>query len=370
MAQLSNVLDSHTIPASLVEEGDDGSVRCTACAHRCLIRAKKRGICGVRFNRDGQLLAPWGYTAGMAVDPIEKKPFSHLLPSADVLTFGMLGCNFHCDFCQNWLSSQVLRDPDIQQSTGMAQKVTPEQVVALALQSGAQAIASSYNEPIITAEWAHDIFALARENGLKTAMVSNGYATRVALEYLRPVMDGYKIDLKSMQEKNYRSMGAVLKHVIDSIAVAHDMGYWVEVVTLVIPDFNDSPAELWDAARTIVSVSPDIPWHVTGYHPDYKMLDHDPTSARHLQQAADIGQEAGLHYVYAGNLPGRVGPLENTYCPNCCSMLIERRGYTVTQYSITEKGTCPKCGQAIAGVWTEKPSELHLHKPGIPWRVR
>ena len=353
MTQLEEILDQMTQPGFLQEDLGDGNLRCLACAHRCLIRPDKKGICRVRTNHSGQLYVPWGYTAGMAVDPIEKKPFSHFLPSSSVLTFGMLGCNFHCEFCQNWVSSQVLRDQKVIPYSGMLQAVTPEQIVAYALQSGSKTIASSYNEPIISAEWAHDIFSLAKKNNLHTAMVSNGYATSEALEYLQPVMDGYKIDLKSMQEKKYREMGGELKHVLESITTAHKLGFWVEVVTLLIPGYNDDPAELWDAARAIMEVSADIPWHVTGFHPDYHMLDNPPTTAHHLQQAADIGQEAGLHYIYAGNLPGRVGSLENTYCPHCCSLLVERRGYSVTKVLVTPQGTCPKCNEKIAGVWSE-----------------
>jgi pyruvate formate lyase activating enzyme len=351
MSTLEERLDRFSEPGSLWEREEGKSVRCLACAHRCLIRPGRRGICRIRINENGVLHVPWGYTAGMAVDPIEKKPFSHFLPASDVLTFGMLGCNFHCSFCQNWLSSQVLRDDEIIPYGSMVQPVQPEQVVRMAIRSGAQVIASSYNEPVISVEWAHDIFALAHENGLKTVMVSNGYATREALEYLRPVMDGYKIDLKSMREENYRQMGGQLRHVLEAIRTAHDLGFWVEVVTLVIPGFNDSPEELWDAARTLASISADIPWHVTGYHPDYHMLDHPATTPANLQQAADIGQEAGLHFVYAGNLPGRVGSLENTYCPHCNALLIKRKGYLVTLNELAGTGLCPKCGEVVAGVW-------------------
>lgn len=309
------------------------------------------GICKVRRNHNGTLQVPWGYTAGLAVDPVEKKPFAHFLPGSNVLTFGMLGCNFHCDFCQNWVSSQALRDQSIESPVEMTRSITAEQIVDLALRSGAQSIASSYNEPIISVEWAHEVFTIAKKKHLHTLMVSNGYATCEALEYLRPVMDGYKIDLKSMQEKHYREMGGKLQPVLESIQTAHDLGFWVEVVTLLIPGYNDSPNECWDAARAIAAVSADIPWHVTGYHPAYRMQDIPATQAKHLQQAADIGQEAGLRYVYAGNLPGRVGSLENTYCPKCNHLLVERRGYSVDLIQVTSEGACPACGEKIAGVW-------------------
>ncbi len=351
MDTLIDILDEMTSPGQLVEKMDGQTIRCLACAHRCVIHPGRRGICQVRFNRNGELRVPQGYVAGLNVDPIEKKPFYHFLPGSRALTFGMLGCNFHCEFCQNWLSSQVLRDPSIDPYTGMVQKISSSQIVDIAVKHQARVVASSYNEPVITAEWAHEVFSAAKKKDLKCVMISNGYATRDCLEYLRPVMDGYKIDLKSMQEKNYRGMGGQLKHVLDSIQTAHDLGLWVEVVTLVIPGFNDNPAELWDISRAITSVSNEIPWHVTGFHPDYQMQDTPPTRPSGLQQAADIGQEAGLRFVYAGNLPGRVGSLEDTHCPSCNTVLIKRRGYDIGESKIMPDGTCPKCHQVIPGVW-------------------
>jgi pyruvate formate lyase activating enzyme len=242
-------------------------------------------------------------------------------------------------------------------------------MVALALANNASIIASSYNEPLITSEWAVAIFEKARAAGLKCAVVSNGNATAEALAYLAPYLSAYKIDLKSMQDKHYRELGGVLEHVLDTIRRAHDLGLWVEVVTLVVPGFNDSPAELWDAARFIASVSKDIPWHVTGYHPDYKMTDRGPTSAGSLQRAADIGQEAGLRFVYAGNLSGAVGDLESTFCPGCGTRVIERMGFTIRDYRITAQGTCPKCGVPIPGRWTDRPENVRTGGYGWPRRV-
>ncbi|MEJ5201957.1 MAG: AmmeMemoRadiSam system radical SAM enzyme [Anaerolineales bacterium] len=367
MSKLADILDKHTAPAELVQQLEDGAVRCIACAHRCLIKPGRRGICQVRFNQNGQLRVPWGYVAGLQVDPIEKKPFAHLLPGSDALTFGMLGCDFHCSFCQNWLSSQTLRDPHA--GTDYIQTVSPDQLVKIAIQSGAELIVSSYNEPLITSEWAVAIFKLAKQAGLHCAYVSNGNATPEVLEYLRPYLTAYKIDLKCMNDKHYRELGGVLQNVLDTIRQAYELGLWVEVVTLVIPDFNDSPEELWEAARFLASISPDIPWHVTAFHPDYKMTDRPSTSARMLQQAADIGQEAGLHYVYAGNLPGRVGSLEDTFCPHCQTRLIQRRGYSILDYRITSQGTCPKCGVHIAGVWSDRPETVRLGGWGMPRRI-
>ncbi len=331
------------------ESGD--AVRCHACAHRCLIKLGKRGICQMRFNRAGRLYVPWGYVAAANVDPIEKKPFAHFLPGSNVLTFGMLGCNFHCDFCQNWVSSQTLRDPAADSGIGYIQQVNAQELADYALRSGAKAVASSYNEPLITSEWAIEIFKAAREHGLRTAYVSNGYATPEVLKALQPWLDGYKIDLKCMSDAAYRELGGALQVVLDSIRLARELGMWVEVVTLVIPGFNDDNESLWEMARYLASVSMDIPWHVTAFHPMYKRLDAASTNSETLQRAAEIGQEAGLRYVYAGNLPGRVGSLEDTHCPKCGAALIKRSGYLIQSNQIGAEGVCPKCGQAIAGIW-------------------
>jgi pyruvate formate lyase activating enzyme len=359
-----------TKTGELYEKLDDGAVRCFACGHRCLIRSGKRGICQVRFNRGGELSVPWGYVAALQVDPIEKKPFFHILPGTEALTFGMLGCDFHCAYCQNHLTSQALRDPESDIAGAYVRKVSPEQIVSYALRSGAGIVASSYNEPLITSEWAVDIFKLANARGLRCVYISNGNATPEVLQYLRPHLVGYKIDLKTMQDRQYRQLGGVLQHVLDSIRLAHEAGLWVEVVTLVVPGFNDSPEELMDAGRAIATVSRDIPWHLTAYHPDYKMIDQPPTSLRTLLRATEVGQEAGLNYVYAGNIPGRVGEYESTYCPNCRTRLVERSGFTVRSYSLTENGSCPKCGTQIPGLWSNQPRSVQLDGWGLPRLVR
>lgn len=369
MVEFDTYLDQMTVSGRLTAAEENGAVRCTACAHRCLIRPGRRGICQVRFNRNGELRVPWGYVAGLQADPIEKKPFMHLLPGSEALTFGMLGCNFHCPFCQNWVTSQTLRDPSAGIDAGYIRQISPEKIVEAAKRSGADIIASSYNEPLITTEWAVDIFQLAQAEGIRCVYVSNGYATPETLEYLRPFLTALKIDLKCMHDRNYRLMGGVLKNVLETIRRAHEMGIWVEVVTLVVPGFNDSQEQLWDAARYLVSISADIPWHVTAFHPDYQMNDRQSTSAASLQQAAEIGQEAGLHYVYAGNLPGRVGSLEDTHCPHCQERLIQRRGFTLLEYCITGQGTCPKCGTSIAGIWSDKPDTVRLGGWGLPRRI-
>jgi pyruvate formate lyase activating enzyme len=369
MSNLANILDPLTIEGKLYEELDDGAVRCNACGHRCLIRADRRGICQVRYNKDGKLRVPWGYVAALQVDPIEKKPFFHVHPGADVLTFGMLGCDFHCGYCQNWLTSQTMRDSASDVSINYIQRISPEQLVSYAVRAGAELIASSYNEPLITSEWAVDIFRLAQGAGIKCVFVSNGNATPEALRYLQPYLVGYKIDLKTMQGHQYRKLGGVLGHVLDSIQLANELGLFVEVVTLVVPGFNDSTEELMDAGHFIASVSPDIPWHVTAFHPDYKMTDPAATSIATLIRAAEIGQEAGLKYVYAGNIPGRTKEYENTICPNCGKHLIERYSYVVQSYQITAKGTCPRCETSIPGIWTDKPENVRIGGLGMPRSV-
>jgi pyruvate formate lyase activating enzyme len=222
---------------------------------------------------------------------------------------------------------------------------------------------------LITSEWAVEIFKLAIDSGIKCAFVSNGNATTEALEYLHPYLTALKIDLKSMQERNYRELGGVLKNVLDTIQKAYLMGIWVEVVTLVIPGYNDSNDELWEAARYLSSVSPDIPWHVTAFHPDYQMQAVQPTPVDTLKRAAEIGQEAGLRYVYAGNLPGKVGTMEDTHCPNCQSVLVKRKGYIILAYNISANGTCPDCGTSISGVWTDRPETVKTGGWGMPKEI-
>jgi pyruvate formate lyase activating enzyme len=342
------MLDRLTTVGSLWrQEGD--RVRCFACGHRCLIAECRRGICKVRFNKSGQLRVPFGYVAGVQSDPVEKKPFYHVYPGSDALTFGMLGCDFHCSYCQNWVTSQALRDPASRLSL---RTTTPEQLVDTAQSLGSRLVVSSYNEPLITAEWALAVFQQARTAGLLCAFVSNGNATAEALDFLRPWIAAYKVDLKCFDDKRYRTLGGTLANITEGIRMAHDRGLWVEVVTLLVPGFNDSESELRQLAGFLASVSRDIPWHVTAFHPDYRMADPPHTSVAQMIRAAEIGTEAGLRFVYLGNAPGRVGPWENTWCPQCQEKLIERHGFYVREYQITPEGKCPKCATSIPGIWT------------------
>ena len=349
-ASLAEVLDGLTREAAeeLTERLGGRELRCYACGHRCLVREGKRGICKVRFNEAGRLLVPAGYVAALACDPTEKKPFFHLLPGSDTLTFGMLGCDLHCAYCQNWITSQALRDD----AAGSAPRsVSAERLVEMARECGARVVGSSYNEPLITAEWAVEVFRKAKAEGFRTAFISNGNATPQVLDYLRPWTDCYKIDLKSMSDRAYRQLGGVVDNILDTVRMVHEREFWEEVVTLVIPGFNDSEDELRSAADFLASVSPDIPWHVTAFHQDYRMKENANTTAAQLIRACEIGREAGLKFVYAGNLPGRVGRWENTYCPACDELLVERYGYQIRQMKLGTDGLCPTCGEQIPGVW-------------------
>ncbi len=551
---LESLLDTMTAGGVLYEKHADGALTCYSCGHRCLIKPGRRGICKVRYNQDGELRVPWGYVGALQCDPTEKKPFFHVYPGSDTLTFGMLGCDMHCPYCfppgtmietdhgplpierlfnlgqrfvqtetgeaahpaalrtmdgsghwrrvvqvfkhhftgtltvirpyqlpdlrctpdhgvyaavdpalppekieagqltrqhflavprqyavasenlaslvagasrqswfgrgtpkavttpdfylvpirdmatapydgevynlevegehnylansllvancQNWVTSQALRDPASELAGAWPQPVTPQQLVELALKQGAQLVGSSYNEPLITSEWAVSVFKEAAAAGLKCAFISNGNATREVLEYIRPHVSAYKIDLKTMSDRNYRRLGAVLDHVLDGVRMVHELGFWLEIVTLIVPGFNDSTQELTDAARFLAGLSPDIPWHVTAFHQDYHMTDPDDTTAATLIRAAEIGQEAGLRYVYAGNLPGQVGDYEHTFCPNCHTRVIERYGYVILDYQLTPQGGCPKCGTRLAGIWTDRPEQVRRHGPGAPRSVR
>lgn len=344
---LKELLSQHTKEGELFAAMPNNWVRCYACGHRCKIPPGKDGICRVRFNHEGKLMVPTGYAAGIALDPVEKKPFFHAYPGAKALSFGMLGCDYHCSYCQNWITSQALRDPV---AGSEPELVSASDIVKLALRYDAKIVTSTYNEPLITSEWAVEIFKLAKEAGLVTSYVSNGNGTPEVLDYLKPWLDLFKIDLKGFRQKQYAQLGGVLQNVLDTIKMTYELGFWVEIVTLVVPGFNDSDAELTDIAEFITNVSSDIPWHVTAFHKDYKMTDPASTSIATLHRAAEIGYKAGLQYVYAGNRPGEVGKYENTFCPSCGERLVERRGFTVRSNYIKDGG-CPKCHTKIAGRW-------------------
>ena len=352
MPTLRDVLNERVREAdsALYEKLENNRVRCFSCGHQCPIPEGQPGVCKVRFNRGGMLYVPWGYTAGMQCDPIEKKPFFHAHPGALAYSFGMLGCDLHCGYCQNWVTSQALRDP---KAVSLPLEASPEALVRDALDQGARVLVSTYNEPLITSEWAVAVFQEARAEGLLTGFVSNGNGTPQVLEYLRPWLDLYKVDLKSFDDRHYHELGGRIGPILDSIRRIHSMGLWLEIVTLLIPGFNDSADELRRLTDFIAGVSPDIPWHVTAFHGDYKMQGDGQrdTSPEDLLRAVEIGQEAGLRYVYAGNLPGRLGPWEDTRCPHCSETLIKRYGYLIRDYRLTSDGRCPRCSTQIPGRW-------------------
>ena len=350
MATLADILEARTAEAApeLVEPIERGRLRCYACGHECPIPDGAVGVCKVRINRGGRLLVPWGYVGGLQCDPIEKKPFFHAYPGALAFSFGMLGCDLHCSYCQNWVTSQALRDP---QAVSPPIDARPEQLAAEAVRLGARVVVSTYNEPLITSEWAVAIFKEARALGLRTAYVSNGNATPRVLAYLRPWIDFYKVDLKSFDDRHYRQLGGRIEPILQTIRALHEMGVWIEIVTLLIPGFNDSDDELQRLTAFLAGVSPDIPWHVTAFHKDYRMNDPENTTPEMLMHAADIAERNGLRYVYAGNIPGRVGDRENTRCHNCRALLVERYGYFIQSYRLTPDGSCPDCGTSIPGRW-------------------
>ena len=351
MATLQELLSARTRNAAdeLVEPLDRNRLRCHACGHQCPIPDGGLGVCKVRYNDAGRLRVPWGYVAGVQCDPVEKKPFFHVHPGALAYSFGMLGCDLHCSYCQNWVTSQALRDPH---AVATPRDVDPQTLVDDAVSQGAAVMVSTYNEPLITAEWAADVFRLARPRGLVTGFVSSGNATPRVLEFLRPHLDVYKVDLKSFDDRRYRELGGRLQPILDTIVWLHRAGVWVEIVTLVVPGFNDGEAELRGLAHFLAGVSTDIPWHVTAFHQDYRMNDPANTTPEMLMRAAQFGRDAGLRHVYAGNLPGRVGTLEHTHCHGCGERLIARYGYLIQEYRLTPEGACPRCATAVPGCWS------------------
>jgi pyruvate formate lyase activating enzyme len=365
MAALAEVLARETREGELYATLPDGRLQCYACGHCCPLPDGAVGVCKVRFNDGGRLMVPWGYVGGVQCDPIEKKPFFHAHPGALAYSFGMLGCDLHCAYCQNWVTSQALRDPAAVAPPLIA---SPVNLVREALRQGARVIVSTYNEPLITSEWAVEIFKEAKAAGLVTGFVSNGNGTPQVLEFLRPWVDLYKVDLKSFDDRHYRELGGRLAPILDTIRRIHAMGFWIEIVTLLIPGFNDSVDELKRLTEFVAGVSPDIPWHVTAFHGDYKMTSPENTTVDMLLAAAEIGHASGLRHVYAGNLPGQVGDLEHTRCSACGELLIARYGYHVRSYRITTAGLCPSCATPVPGRWGERFAGQIASRPFNPGR--
>ena len=338
-------MDVSTKPAQFWHKLENSDVQCTLCNQLCRIKPGKRGLCGVRENQSGALMTlVYGSLIAANVDPIEKKPFYHFLPGSMAYSIATMGCNFSCLHCQNADISQMPRE------TGRiaGQYVPPEDVVAKALNSGCQSVAYTYTEPTMFFEYAYDVCVLAKERGLKNVFVSNGYIGEEAAKKIIPYLDGNNIDLKGDDEFYKKTCGARLEPVKHTIELMWDEGVWVEVTTLLIPGYNDSEEQLKATAEFLAGVSTDMPWHVSAFHPMYRLKNVPATEAGSLRRGVRIGREAGLKYVYAGNIPGED---EDTNCPVCGEMLIERMGYRLIGNSISD-GRCPKCGTAIAGVWS------------------
>jgi len=326
---------------------ETGLVECHLCSHRCKIKPGNRGICGVREHREGRLFSlVYGNVVSEHIDPIEKKPLFHVLPGSSSYSIATVGCNFHCRHCQNFEISQY---PQRHRGEIIGVSRSPGQIVAAACKHGCRTISYTYVEPTIFFEFAFDTAVLAREAGIRNVFVSNGYTTPEATRKIAPYLDANNIDLKAFTEKFYREVcGAKLQPVLDTIALMKELGVWVEVTTLIIPDLNDSEQELRDIANFIGNIDPSIPWHVTRFHPTYKMVDRPATPIATLRRAREIGLEAGLKYVYQGNVPGEDG--ENTFCPHCRQLLIERRGFQIYRNRLSN-GSCPDCGTAVAGIF-------------------
>ncbi len=338
--------DEMTAQSRLFSSNGQDAV-CLSCAHKCRLQEGKRGVCGFHFNKGGRIYSPRGYVSSIALDPIEKKPLYHFLPGQLSLSFGMFGCNFKCPFCQNYSISQILPE------AGGMYKISSGDIIAAAFERKVKMVVSTYNEPFITCDWAREIFEKAKKKNFKTVFVSNGFASAKALDFISPVLDAINIDLKSFSDATYKMViGGRLKDVIACIEGAVKKGVWTEITTLLVPDLNDTEEEIRQIARFIKSVSPAVPWHVSAFHPDYKMLNASFTPAETLLRAKEIGLQEGLKHIYIGNLP--LPGAGDTLCPNCGKRLIARSGFEVVENACRiEKTTakCPDCGEEIKGVW-------------------
>ena len=334
--------------AYLHTSGENKTVRCQLCNHFCAIKAGRRGLCAVRENRDGTLYTlVYGKLIAGHVDPIEKKPLYHFLPGSQSYSIATVGCNFRCRFCQN---SDIAQMPADRNGKILGDDVAPAQVVATARQSDCRSISYTYTEPTIFFEFAHDTAKLAHEEGIKNIFVTNGYMSAEALNMIAPYLDGANVDLKAFNDDYYKEQcGARLRPVLETLKQMCASGIFVEVTTLIVPGLNDSPEELKQLATFIVDqLGPSVPWHISRFHPTYRLTDRDPTPVRTLEMAREIGIKAGLQFVYTGNVPGDGGG--NTFCPGCAEMIIERRGFRLGKVRV-QNGACSLCGHSIAGVW-------------------
>lgn len=332
--------------AMLYEKREDGKTACRLCAHACVVASSKRGICGVRENREGILYAlNYGRIVAENVDPIEKKPLFHFLPGSRSYSIASAGCNFRCRFCQNYEISQMPAETG--RIPGMMTE--PGEIVRRAVESGSRSISYTYTEPTIFFEFAYETAKRAREEGLRNVFVTNGYMTGEALDKVEPYLDAANVDLKAFTDDFYRKYcGARLEPVLGTLKRMKERKIWLEVTTLVIPGLNDGREELRKIAGFIRSIGPETPWHISRFHPRYRMMDLPPTELEKLHEAAKIGKAEGLEHVYTGNVPG--DEWEQTRCSRCGTPLVRRFGYSVGKQNL-KNGACPECGTPLAGVF-------------------
>ncbi|QOY51955.1 AmmeMemoRadiSam system radical SAM enzyme [Candidatus Sulfurimonas baltica] len=330
---------------------ESGKILCQACAQACKLDEGEYGICGVRRVEEGELrLLVYGLAAAVNVDPVEKKPMFHFLPKSRAFSVGTVGCNFSCKFCQNYDISQY---PKEHEHKIIGHELPPESIVKLALENGCDSIAYTYNEPVVFFEYTYDTAKLAHERGLKNIYVTSGFETHKAIDLLEPYIDGMNIDIKSFSDEFYKEIcGARLEPVLECVRYAHKKGIWVEITTLLIPGKNDSDDEIRSIAKFLANIDTSIPWHLSAFHPTYKMLEPPRTPESTLLRAYNIGQEEGLKYLYIGNVDNE--DYESTYCPKCNKRVIDRSG-NIGQFvtnELNENGSCPKCGYKLDGIWS------------------
>lgn len=326
-------------------QGKKGYVRCDLCARRCIIAPGKYGVCGVRKNIGGKLYTlVYGLLTAMNIDPIEKKPLFHFEPGSSVLSISTVGCNFFCQFCQNWEISQSRLERGL-----YGRYVPPEKVVEAALEYGADGIAYTYNEPTIFFEYMYDVAKLAKQKGLYNVMVTNGYMTPEAIRMLGNYMDGVTVDFKGGGNPEFykKFMGVPdPSPIYDALLEMKKQGWFIEITNLVVPRYGDKEEDVRRLARWIVeNLGPETPFHLLRFHPDYRLTNLPPTPVETLEKLAKIAKEQGLHYIYIGNVWGH--PLESTYCPQCGYKVIERRGFAITAWRLTKDNKCPRCGYKI-----------------------
>lgn len=339
-------------PSSILKEAmlwhprDEGSVECYLCNHHCRIADGGFGICGMRENRRGRLYThAYNELVAAHVDPIEKKPLYHFLPGSSTFSVATMGCNFSCSFCQNWQISQISKREG---EADRGYRMRPEEVVEAALEQRCQSISYTYTEPTIFFEYAFDVARLARHAGLANVFVTNGFMTTEALEVIAPYLDAANVDLKSFREDFYRKVcRGRLQPVLESIRFMKKLGIWIEITTLILPGTNDGEEELAGMAHFIAEIDPDIPWHVSRFHPDYRMMDVAATPIEILKKAYSIGKKSGARYVYIGNV---VGEPAETLCPGCRNPVIRRQGFWLERNDLRDT-QCPRCGTRIAGIF-------------------